>query len=340
MQGFHAGALAMTHIFQRISEPSSLLSEEDVLPRMQCWQAEGRRTALVTLIGVAGEAPRQPGAQMAVTEDGRYAGYLSGGCLERAVVLEAQAVIASGANRILRYGRGSPYFDIQLPCGSGLDIYFDQAIGAAPLGAMMAHRAARQSFVLRTDLSSGHSSVDLLEPNAVIEQSRLEASVFNRVYVPTLRLLMIGNNPTLVGLAALAAATGVETKVVTADSLIHAGLAASFPRIKVAMALEADIVRQLDFTTAAALFFNAHDDELEIFHRLVKTDCFYIGALGNHRVHRERLAALSAHGISDRELARIHAPVGVISSAKSKATLAVGVLAEVLQHAKALNLIC
>jgi xanthine/CO dehydrogenase XdhC/CoxF family maturation factor len=80
--------------------------------------------------------------------------------------------------------------------------------------------------------------------------------------------------------------------------------------------------------------------ELEIFHRLVKTDCFYIGALGNHRVHGERLAALSACGISDRELARIDAPVGVISSAKSKATLAVGVLAEVLQHAKALNLIC
>ena len=53
---------------------AGLLADEDVLPQIQSWLAEGRRTALVTLVGVEGGAPRQPGAQMAVADDGRYAG--------------------------------------------------------------------------------------------------------------------------------------------------------------------------------------------------------------------------------------------------------------------------
>ena len=80
------------------------MSDEDVLGPMWHWQAAGLRVALVTLVEVEGGAPRQAGAQMAVAEDGRYVGYLSGGCLEEAVVLEAQAAIAQGANRLVRYG--------------------------------------------------------------------------------------------------------------------------------------------------------------------------------------------------------------------------------------------
>jgi hypothetical protein len=91
------------------TKPAGLLADEDVLGPMQRWQAAGQRVALVTLVDVEGGAPRQAGAQMAIAEDGRYAGYLSGGCLEEAIVLEAQAVIARGANRLVRYGKDSPY---------------------------------------------------------------------------------------------------------------------------------------------------------------------------------------------------------------------------------------
>src|ERR1044071_3768023 len=99
----------MTIEFQRITPGVNLLDEDDVLPMLDAWRRRGLRTALVTLVGVEGGAPRQPGAQMAVAEDGSYAGYLSGGCLEQAVALEARAVIASGVNRLVRYGKGSPY---------------------------------------------------------------------------------------------------------------------------------------------------------------------------------------------------------------------------------------
>src|SRR5665648_520987 len=77
----------------------------------------------------------------------------------------------------------------------------------------------------------------------------------------------------------------------------------------------------------------------DIMSELLKTNCFYIGALGNHAVHRDRIAALTLQGIDESDLQRIRAPVGCIPAAKSMATLAVGVLAEMMTEAKTLNLV-
>src|SRR5215210_1523603 len=84
--------------------------------------ARGERTALVTITGVTGSSSRAPGTQMAVSETGAIHGSLSGGCVEAAVVGEAQRVIGTGAREHIRLGPGSPYIDIQLPCGGGLDL--------------------------------------------------------------------------------------------------------------------------------------------------------------------------------------------------------------------------
>jgi xanthine dehydrogenase accessory factor len=92
---------------------------ETVLPALARWAASGMRTALVSLAGIDGGAPRPIGAQMAVAEDGRAVGYISGGCLEGALIAEARVAMAEGHNRLVRYGAGSPYIDVRLPCGGG-----------------------------------------------------------------------------------------------------------------------------------------------------------------------------------------------------------------------------
>ena len=86
--------------------------------------AAGQACALVTVLAVEGSAMRNPGTHMAVSEDGSFAGSLSGGCIENAVVAEACAALTQRQPRIVRFGAGSPYLDIRLPCGGGLDIHF------------------------------------------------------------------------------------------------------------------------------------------------------------------------------------------------------------------------
>jgi xanthine dehydrogenase accessory factor len=320
-------------------QPNGLLTNEDVLFQMQRWQARGLRTVLVTLISLEGAAPRQPGAQMAVAEDGQYCGYLSGGCLEGAVVLEAQAVLAAGRNKLVRFGRGSQYFDIKLPCGSGLDLYFDQSIGQSILSNLMGMREQRQTAEFRTDLATGVSSVQAADSNAQGAANVRERDVFTRTYTPSVRLLLLGSGPGLIGAAALAAALGLEICVAASDAATRAGLAASGYRGEWLDRVEAAELLTLDFATAALLFFHAHEQEPDLLRHLLKSQCFYIGALGNRAVHRQRVAHLAEMGADLASLSRIRAPMGSITNAKSQTTLALGVLTEVMSEAKRLNLV-
>lgn len=327
----------MTIGFPRIASGPSLLDEDDVLPVLGRWRQQGLRTVLVTLTGVEGGAPRQPGAQMAVAEDGRYCGYLSGGCLEQAVALEAVDAMRSGGNRLVRYGKGSPYFDIKLPCGSGLDLYFDQGLRDGELTALLEHRGRRQSCVLRTVLGSGDSSVEIVD--GAIPVSHCAGDVFVRAYPAAMRLALIGNGPALTGIAALAQAAGLDLVVWSTDDVTRGQLRASGVQSGSSEAELEAAIAGLDDASAAVVVFHDHEAEPGILRRLLARPCFYLGVLGNHAVHRARIDALRQLGVTTEALERLHAPVGSIANAKSKTTFAFGVLAEMLAEAKARNLI-
>ncbi len=128
---------------------------ENVIPDLASWSSKGERCALVTLVGVDGNSPRAEGAQMAVSETGQWSGYISGGCLEAAIALEAVAAIKAGKPRLLRYGKGSPYLDIRLPCGSGLDVFIQPMRDAALIEDMSERLERREPFALRIDLATG-----------------------------------------------------------------------------------------------------------------------------------------------------------------------------------------
>lgn len=111
----------------------------------------GQPCALVTVLAVEGSAMRNPGTHMAVAADGSFVGSLSGGCIENAVVAEACDALKAGAVRIVRFGAGSPYLDIRLPCGGGLDIHFQPLADAALPKACLAASEARQPFTVAVD---------------------------------------------------------------------------------------------------------------------------------------------------------------------------------------------
>lgn len=318
---------------------TNLLSEDDALPQLARWQAEGKRTALVTLVSVEGVAPRQPGAQIAVNEFGEYAGYLSGGCLETALAIEARDVISAKTPRLVRYGEGSRYFDIKLPCGSGLDLYFDPLLSAMQIAEMIKLRAARRPFALETDLTTGSSSIRILSSTLPADRSARDGNRFKRVYGPGLRLLLLGAGPAMLALAPLAATAGIGVCVSSADEATRQQLTRQGLGHFIDNGASDELFARLDSASAVILLFHDHPQEHDLLECLLRTQCFFIGALGNHAVHRARLAILSERGLEAAALARIRAPVGLIPGAKSRATFAVGALAEIFAHAKSLNLI-
>lgn len=333
----HSRTMPQTDRPQSASTPS-LQAADDVIGDLITWRRAGLKAALVTLVGIDGTTPRPLGAQMAVCEDGRYAGYLSGGCFEQTVAKEAQDVIYSGENRLVRYGKGSAYFDLQLPCGSGLDLYFDQSITATLLEQAGRYRDERQAFAISTRLKTGASQIAACTaPTDFV--SRRDGDIISRAIIPRVRVLIVGGGPSLAAIATLVAAAGFDIDVASPDDAAASELGAS--KISVSPLRDAGALdtSHLDRWSAAIVAFHEHDWEAPVLAHILATPCFYIGVLGSRTAQANRLARLAGMGFSSDQLARIRGPVGLIPGAKSRVTLAIGILAELASEAKARGMI-
>ena len=109
----------------------------------------GERCVLVTVGAVEGSSMRAPGTVMGVSESGSFAGSLSGGCIENAVVAEALEALETGKPRVVRFGSGSPYLDIKLPCGGGLDVHFQPLPDSSLADDCLEAKRLREPFTIR-----------------------------------------------------------------------------------------------------------------------------------------------------------------------------------------------
>lgn len=98
-------------------------SESDVLAVAAHWLNEGHKVALATVVKTTGSAPRQGGSHIVVRDDGNFAGSVSAGCVEAAVIEAAQAALADGKHRTLCFGAGDAgVFESGLLCGGEIEI--------------------------------------------------------------------------------------------------------------------------------------------------------------------------------------------------------------------------
>ena len=103
-----------------------MMSGTDPLTNAADWRAAGRQVALATVIETWGSAPRPAGSQLAIDEDGRMAGSVSGGCIEGDIVRQALEVMAGGTPRLLDYGvTDEQAWEVGLPCGGSIRVFLE-----------------------------------------------------------------------------------------------------------------------------------------------------------------------------------------------------------------------
>lgn len=264
----------------------------------------GKGAVLVTLVEIRGGAARPLGAQMVVREDGRYCGFVSGGCVEAAAAFEALEMMGSGRDREIRYGEGSPWFDIVLPCGGGITLTLHKLRSAQPLLAVLNRLEQRKPAGLRYD-PQAQSLVCL--PTQTRTGWNLNG--FEVGFRPCVRLMIYGRSLEAQATASLAAATGYDSHIFDL-----------FP---------ASASAQIDTDTAVILLCHDLNRELPVLQAAREAKPFYLGALGSHRTHTLRLQKLHELGWSREETAQIRAPVGIFPKARDAHTLALSVLAEI-----------
>ena len=98
----------------------------EILNDLDRWTKKGKKVAIARVVDIEGSGPRQPGAAMAVNEDGEVTGSVSGGCVEGAVVTEALDVIATGARRVVTFGYSDDEaFAVGLTCGGTIHLFIE-----------------------------------------------------------------------------------------------------------------------------------------------------------------------------------------------------------------------
>lgn len=262
----------------------------------------GERVVLIIITAIAGSSARPIGTPMVVAETGDYAGYLSNGCVDGDIALQALSALEDGKARTVIYGAGSPYLDIRLPCGGGLTTRVIPNPDAQVLRAVSDDLHARKT----AELSLGGAS---------------------QGYAPPLKILAAGRGEDLLFFANAAHAIGVDISVFTPDDL-RAFVGAQIDAKS--LSDHANFASDADEQTAVILLFHDHDYEAPILIDALSTPAFYIGAMGSRATHAARLEGLSKSNVSADNLARLRGPVGLVPSMRDAGRLAVSILAEII----------
>ena len=213
------------------------------------------------------------------------------------------------------------------------------------LKALNAERTARRAAVIVTDVASGEQRLvktaevardplkDLLEKHIRSGKSGMEegpqGKVFLTVHVPPSQLVITGAVHISQALAPIAKLLGYDVTIVdprTAFASIE-----RFPDVKVIAEWPDVALPPLGIDRYTAFVALTHDPKIDdpaLTHALAR-DCFYIGALGSKKTHARRVSRLKEQGITENDIGRIHAPIGLDIGAVSPAEIAVAIMGEI-----------
>jgi len=331
----------------------------EVAVELEQWLATGDTVAIATVVRVAGSAPRPLGATLIARAGDRIAGSVSNGCVESAVYEEAMAALKDGRARVVTYGISDEFaFTVGLSCGGEIDVLVEPvgdlhriALEAVRTerGAVLAHVVAPADragtvAVLREDRVAGWPpelapvKVQALaalgegQPRAVPAMlDGREATIFLEALATRPLLAIVGATHTAQALAPLAKAVGY--RVIVADPREALANRERFPLAdELLLAWPDAALAKLPFGASSAIVVLTHDPKFDhpALVAALRTEAGYIGAIGSRTTNEQRFAWLRGQGVGDRDIARVHAPIGLDIGAGTAEEIALAILAEVV----------
>jgi len=334
------------------------------------WLREGRRVVSAALVERIGSAPLDPGAQMLIDDRGNIEGSVTGGCVEAALVEEAQRILAGGEAKVVTYGvSDEEALGVGLMCGGTVRVfvheYGDDAL--EPLEAVAAARAADEPVARGTLLDGDRAgaSISILEDRVVgslgvtelldrsVERdargqldegvSRIrrygaggevmgsELAVYIQAFATPPRMLMFGAIDFSSEMANVASDIGY--RVTICDAREPFARSPRFSRnAEVVIEWPDRYLEGQDLGPRDVVLVFTHDPKFDepALMAALATDAGYVGALGSRRTQQRRAERLRDIGLDERSIARIHAPCGLDVGARTPSETAISILAEVI----------
>lgn len=288
---------------------------ENDFPLIAALSAEA--SALAVIVHIEGSSYRRCGTAMVVDATGRCWGNLSSGCIDKDIALKAKAAIEGRKTIRIRYGRGSPYWDLPLPCGGALDVQ----IFPFPDKAILSELVSRLKQRKPSQLSLSETGKLSLEPS----EHSLQITI-----LPKVRVLVFGTGIETICFTELAQTAGCRVDLFSPDT----DILDRFPSATSLVSNNWPEGISIDERSAVVTFFHDHDREPAILNKALKSRAFFIGAQGSRRAHIARCESLLDLGCSPKDLERLVFPFGLIPSTRDPQSLAVSVLAHIFDQIK------
>ena len=262
--------------------------DDDARPALRAAAAAGRAAALATIVALDGGGPRPVGTQMVIT-DMAVSGFLSGGCLEADVVGHARAVLDDGEPRRLVYGQGSPWPDIRLLCGARIDVQLERILPTDPsIRALLALADGRSPATWQSDGRHRECAV----PSQALAPW---PGAFERLYLPSVRLIVIGSDPTALAIAMLGVQDWLRDDTRAPQGA--GGATADRRRTPTAARNPDEALARIGpdpWTAVVCRHARCRARSRGARRRLALSKAFYVGALGARRRVPERVEATAA----------------------------------------------
>ena len=335
------------------------------------WLHETRRFVQALLVEVEGSAPLPPGAMMLIGAQGEIEGSITGGCVEGAVVTEAEALLAGERGPgTLTYGISDELAgSVGLTCGGTVHIFIQELTGSAgevELQALTEHLAGRPAAVatllggpsigarlaiIDQTTTGSLGRAELLDRNVAREAAGLLAdgktmlrrfgedgatlgddlTVHVRSYAPAPRMIIFGAVDFSAAMAPFASRIGYAVEICDArERFVHSRRFSTDAEVRVGW--PDALMDGVELGPRDTVLVFSHDpkyDEPALLSALA-TGAGYIGALGSRQTTVKRETRLRAAGVSDADLARIHAPCGLDIGNRTAEETAISVLAEII----------
>ncbi len=305
-------------------------TDSEVLRAAVNWLEEGDAVILVTVARTWGSAPRRPGALMVIHADGRFVGSVSGGCVEDDLVQRTlRGEFEQQPPGLIEYGIDSATTGhIVLPCGGRLQLVVEYLDAAPPLRRVLDSVDARQRISRRVCLNTGESS---LHAAAASDDFEFDDDNLVKVFGPGWRLLIIGAGELTRRVAQLALT--LDYAVTICDSRPEYASGREVDGTEFTTMPPADLIAEFAPDPYSVVLALAHAPLLEdrALEAALKTDAFYIGALGSRKNQHARIGRLHKLGLNSSQLARLHGPVGLDIGSHTPAEIAIAITAALIQ---------
>jgi xanthine dehydrogenase accessory factor len=304
---------------------------KDVLETLESWNAEGLRFATATVVKIERSAPLGPGAVLAVSEKGEVAGSVTGGCVEPAVYEEAQDILAGGPPRLVTYGiADEEAFEVGLPCGGTVHIFL--GMGRRDLiDELAAAVKDERPVALATEITGSEIGTQRVVELDGHFEAAIEGDTFFLPFAPRPEMYVFGAVDHAAAIGRMGKFLGY--RVTICDARARFATRERFPDAdEVVVQWPDEFLRgtPVDERTAICVLTHDHKFDVPLLKVALETPAGYIGAMGAKRTTESRNERLRAEGVTDEQLARIHAPIGLRIGSRTPEEVAVAVAAEIV----------